>query len=881
MLMKNVLVVYTMLVVAVAGLATQARAWTIDSDSRWGQQPFLNQEFRPLWDERYVNYALLSYRGYDQREVRPTYDMHGYYLLDGVNLLRFEDYRTLSPDRSSRLSRSGQLADFRNLVIMRDHYRNWSTRLMFGTRLPGHLTPLTLSKASYAGIRWDGSSYRNSFTTMTSRVSQTGSGNLPFATYLYAGYWESQLGDVVRLGASYVNLLRRDLQRRSGNLRGAFPGELESADSYFLIISDDSPEDGIGVQIYAVEALIDGQRVDAVPDIRVVREACRVEDVQYVRQSGAWAPRTMTANRLLKRESPGRGRYYTEGIPVQFEGSEPLEVSRTDLLIFRFELQPGNAEPVSFRTRVSGDYSIDVGASFPWSGVPDRAWSDWHNVKRSPGNVQDGSNLGWVTVDYGFPTSILQYGTNVTVNLFDSVLNAEYVRNVGNFQAPFDGDHHQVHTDAFYAKFMRDMGTWRIGGEYFDIPSTFQNELPIWNHSRNESGYYRLIDNNDDGDEWADETEHWDPLDPEYLTQLATPGVDPDARSFSGFGVYPGMDWDRDGVPDYNVNNSRYPDYEEPFLMYHADSRRFAYGDDFNNNGVVDDRENNNRANLPYELDSRGYHVFSIFEPHEDIQVRGGRYRQRQRAGTGANSAYYMEIGYQGRQADFGRIHARYRIRRVRDDIPSPILEFTPNPLSAVNRSIRIQHDMLLMQNSVVNTAYLHAHYDGIPALNIASKTKFDWNELLDDSVSIGDRVIDWVVMGKADYSHEIGSVRVTPKIKFTLDRRWAPDDLLISRNEFEIYPIVRVDYPFTPNVWIRAGVQGWAGFEHQFRDRLAEINSYNARHYVLSFETRGSYTGYETSINIMFKSSRTDFINTPEKRLMRFNEFLVQARVL
>ena len=61
------------------------------------QSRFLNREYYPWWHERYENYSLLSYRDYTARPENPTYDPFGAYLLDGVELLRVEEYRTLSP----------------------------------------------------------------------------------------------------------------------------------------------------------------------------------------------------------------------------------------------------------------------------------------------------------------------------------------------------------------------------------------------------------------------------------------------------------------------------------------------------------------------------------------------------------------------------------------------------------------------------------------------------------------------------------------------------------------------------------------------------------------------------------------------------------------
>ena len=117
----------------------------------WGEQEFLNKEEYPWWGQRYENYSLLSYRDYEYgttRDEQPTFDPFGNYILDGETLLRIEERRThVSRVQGSSISWS-DAGRFRNLVIMRDQYKRWSTRLMISGYLDVHFTPLTLAKAS-------------------------------------------------------------------------------------------------------------------------------------------------------------------------------------------------------------------------------------------------------------------------------------------------------------------------------------------------------------------------------------------------------------------------------------------------------------------------------------------------------------------------------------------------------------------------------------------------------------------------------------------------------------------------------------------------------------------------------------------------------------
>ena len=79
-----------------------------------------------------------------------------------------------------------------------------------------------------------------------------------------------------------------------------------------------------------------------------------------------------------------------------------------------------------------------------------------------------------------------------------------------------------------------------------------------------------------------------------------------------GFGVFPGLDVDRDGVQDnvwYNGGNRILTYYDQPFF----------FGDDFNNNGQIDGWENDNRADYPYDHDSRGGHGFVTWRPLPEV----------------------------------------------------------------------------------------------------------------------------------------------------------------------------------------------------------------------------------------------------------------------
>ena len=78
-----------------------------------------------------------------------------------------------------------------------------------------------------------------------------------------------------------------------------------------------------------------------------------------------------------------------------------------------------------------------------------------------------------------------------------------------------------------------------------------------------------------------------------------------------------------------------------------------------------------------------------------------------------------------------------------------------------------------------------------------------------------------------------------------------------------------------------RLGKLDVAVFEHRYRSRESESSNFNARHYVLVFQTRSQYTGYDLSINVGVRRSLERLIDTPTEQEQEFTQFFVQARVL
>lgn len=131
-------------------------------------------------------------------------------------------------------------------------------------------TPSTLKITNFGGLRWDASSRKNNLTLLV----QNNSG--PTAMNLYAAHWQSILGDVLKVGATYVGRQRgttdyshADIDH-TDNVAGII-GMRDEPRYVYLVLSDDSPEDREnGARVYDVKVMINGADLTSQVPMRAI-----------------------------------------------------------------------------------------------------------------------------------------------------------------------------------------------------------------------------------------------------------------------------------------------------------------------------------------------------------------------------------------------------------------------------------------------------------------------------------------------------------------------------------------------------------------------------------------------------------------------------------
>ena len=834
---------------------------------------FISRDYYPLWAEAYENYGAIGYRdalqpilgigrggtrkhtveGFGVELERRQYDPFGNYLADGLDVFHLQEFRGIAPSDGSLLFES-DLEDrlFQNLMIASDEFGGWSNRVLIGDAIRTKFTSLTLSLARLNGIRWDGATRRNRFTVLGSRISNpnfAGGGADEFSTYLFGGRWENTVGDLLTMGLSYVTTFRSDASQRKGGRiqRGVVPVALGGVEELFVIFTDDSPEDGWGAEVHALEVYINGARaplqpeVLLIPDIALdIRSNPQVLDdmplqrqyLSYARADGPWLSQAINYNTDLE-PLTRLASVLKRGQPVSLTEGQPLNASGTDVLVFKYEI-PLEARSVQFRALVGNDYAIDVATRLGH-------WADWHNVRRAVGQVRDRSNMSWVSFEYGFPTGLATYGTDAELDLFGVKVRGEYVNNLGYYTYPgTSGEWYKEKTRAYTVSASTHFSRANVGAELFDLPSTYRTSFPARDPKSRTARpqYYELVEDNDDQDEWAD-------------------SFDPD-------GVFPGLDEDGDGIIDTNVNDNEVPDYREPFLMYYVDPDGYTYGDDFDNNGVVDVRQDDNRPDYPYDLDRRGEHLFTRLELTPALRHSVGWYRVKSTAGGGRSRVLYSKLRYRIGREGLGSLGAHYRVKRVKDTIPDDIRGGHLNFTGSVSQGA-ILPDRLSMRNSLVNLFFLETTFTGIPSLNVSSKFRYEVNARRrtpfdDGTVQEKSRDRSRALVTRADYTWRLRDLTVMPMLKFLTEHKTVPSS---GRRPFlhtrHLIPILRMDYGITPNSVLRAGIQGFPFLKERYRNVAWPFDRYDATSHVLLLQNRGNYSGYDVSLNLGFRRINGD----------------------
>ena len=827
--------------------------------------------------------------------------------------------RVFSVEESRGMDRLGtSFIDGNALRIGHYSYKalHWSATV--GTEVRTRFTSLTLSQLRLGQARLDFNyrQGRDQTTLLYNRGRQSnlfsGWGELAGDTeerspvLMYAGRWQHAFGNFARVGTTFLNQFQSFPSSSKADVwRGDLPYEMNAPRIIRVQITDDSPaETRAHAVVYNVHLIAEGER-NGEP-VRLTT----IEGDKDFSQSLVEA----------RRRSGGR-----------FAGGGGWEAASDEAVTYEFSMpQDVTLRSARFIAEVAGDYRIGVRQEhdFNWTKPGDDEiftesllWpatpigtegrkafkgdilsfdeEPFYTVRRAEGEGRITDTPQQVAFDYGMPTGQTIASIDWQADLEGLSLSGEIARNLQNYMYPVgtnEGRRSAQEAWAWWVKFLKDLpGGTQIGFEIFRLEPAYsggydsrRGGLPFHLDQqvgttsrtvRSETQEFALVDDNDDGDQWPDESFNDQPN-----------GGWPDSE------VYPGLDADGDNAPDIDQNLNFVPDWQEPFLMYETDPPEFVYDIDLNNNGLPDFRENDDLPDYPYRRDQRGRHVFGRFNRLGGLarSLTVGYYNHREIANTGRAEAAYLRYAYDLQVPQWGQIDLDYDIKKVRDDIRDdsfiwvvPESQFhkinaMDGPPGLPGRERPSTPDLLLMRDSIVNTFYLDTalrRWDNLNIQNSMLLVRNDQAEIeLDDGTGLlqeEDTRSHFTLINKIDYVWEWGPFTVHPKFKHLLqrDRIGSEDRPLRSYSDF--IPILRADCAFTDHTRLLTGIQGFPLLAYKHWDRVDKDDAFDQRDYMFMVKISSEYWGYATTMSVGMHFTRREYSRLQERDIKNHRIFV------
>ena len=854
-------------------------------------QELYNEYQWKQWE--YTNYARNHYQRYVQTSLEGDYfyDLYGDFITKGWLVFDWSISEPLA--KGSHLLKTDRFGNyFSNLIISSDTKGQYFWSATVGREIRTTLTPLTFSKPLFDGIQFDFASDKYMATIITSRPSgfRTGleaANERSNVSNLVGGRATAQVGDFLEIGGTYVNVFNAGTrgQALAGN---PFKGTLTEAQNNTVTridirLSDDSPEDNRdGASFFLEEIIItttEGQRIS--------------NRRSLVNADG-------NASSILSYHPDIEGGFQREG----FRSADGAE---TITLVYDLESPeyegalgppPTDIVKVEFRLLLSNDYCIDVTSNrqtnqdgqavFLSDGISER-------TVRSPGNVQDGSNQGFVTIEYGLPTANEIIGVTVEMQGVKGFsLLAEFDRNRQHKRYPQAaekrGDKHEAMMETADA-WMMTLG--KRGYPFFMLAEAYKMDANYSTASyitqeRGDDGpvdydatltsVYELVDDNDDQDRHPD----WQRR-----------GVGQIADRF----VFPGWDENNDFIADFNQNNNEdirpnlLPDWEEPFLRYHVDRPKFLFGVDMNNNGVVDRFENDDQPDYPYKRDRKGYNAYAGWHFTPELRLMAGRIDERQLAGGHENETSYLLLTFDRDFLRLGRLRIYENLRRAKDDIKDDVLVW--NIADGIAGEIVTLEDPLPGRDAWINTLYLGLDCGIGRDLRFVNKVKYEFFHQIDfnerktgETIRASEEIRETSsflgIINKAEYTYRVGGLTLHPRWKSEFERQLP--HLLLNRNDPPSTALRQLG-SFTAKFTLLQRTIVQAGVEYlwvkQFRDAAKKTLAGSGRKELVTavqVSLASPYQGYDIRTNFGVRLSRFDIDVLDETETSTFIFYTIYA---
>jgi hypothetical protein len=358
----------------------------------------------------------------------------------------------------------------------------------------------------------------------------------------------------------------------------------------------------------------------------------------------------------------------------------------------------------------------------------------------------------------------------------------------------------------------------------------------------------------------------------------------PDFHMFSSVrdmnGIFPGLDTNGNQRPDINENENLVPDYSEPFLLYNVDPDEYSFGDDFNQNHVIDNREDDDKPDYPYNRGTHGFHLFGSWGSEQGMKYSLGVINFNQPISGGKTKVNYGKIEYSRFIPFYANVNFATIFKKTQDDAYDNVFRVNRELTTTMRDSLSLQYNVLYnfqgiipekyydplnYRDSYVSTSFFETKLFRVPNLTIGLKFKYDINHQNDTSYQEKNDIIERAQVLRADYRYTYHSILLMPQVKFMARKYTNPNGLERPFHEQYFYPILRAEYPLTFSTTLRFGMQGFPGIKYKEKTVLPAINStarnlvndqmdYDTRDYVFMISNRSLYNGYDFCLNFGYQ---------------------------
>ena len=779
---------------------------------------------------------------------------------------------------------------------------------------------------------------------------------------MFGGHWETKLGNVLKLGSTYFNHHMLDTFNDKGSfIRGDTPYSMLAPSVITVIVEDDSPDsDQLGAVVYDIGIEVVGESMGEVVRLSSVQGADNFDPTLVpeivggvLNADGGYEvngpmDRVMFTFQMPEFALPTPEAYLDDpGAPlggltvknVRFladvAGDYRILVKQQHLF-FDEDLHSknvsrervlGDSRYVNPFTGLDGDDALLTPAEAAATG--EEIFKQWpvppnpsigqlnpfqqfkwdlenpedvaYTVARSETQGMGFGNRRIVSFDYGIPTGQAMLGLDGHLTLAGIDIKGELATNPQYFIYPVGnnaGKRFQKRSTAYFINALKKFGSLNVGLELFQLDPDYggnydsiRGGVPFFTDVAQTGSQMQemfVMTDNDDNDQWPDE----------LIVEL--PSAD---RQDSG--IFPGLDENQDLVPDTDQNLNGIADWTEPIIFYDADPPEFVYGLDFNNNGVVDYRENDGLPDYPYRRDRRGYHVFSrkmgLGAFGKSLSV--GFYDTKEVAGRGEAKAVYARYEYSTNSPYFGRIRVNDDIKSVQDNIrddvyiwrdrgvqriDSPFPHLTSRQIEERDLNSQIMppdRDPLHMRNSLVNTLFIEARTNPVVDLNVINNLQWIRNsqaaDEFEDGVVQEEDVRSLITLiNKVDYTFRAGNITIKPMFKHLLLREHSQKlDREVgagSTRSFSIYtPILRTRLDLTSKSYLQLGFQGLPFWRYTKIDRVDSTQDFKEWTTVFMMTNRSDYYGFALSSQIGWETTRREYDDRTNAALDRENSTL------